>query len=69
MYVNTRPCAMSSYAVFWVLTCLSSVTDSWTLAIAIHSNHSYIVIGVWEQLLQQGCGPWYHNLHPKNEMI
>lgn len=67
-YVNTRPGAMSFYAVFWVLTCLSSITDSWTLAITIQSNHPYIVIGGWEQLLQHGCGAWYHNLHTKSDI-
>lgn len=66
--MNPGPCTMSSYAVFWVLTCLSSVTDSWTLAVTIQSNHSHIVISVWEQLLQEGCGPWYHDLHPKNDV-
>lgn len=53
---------------FWVFTCLSSIVDSGTLAITIQSNHSYVVIGVWQQILQHGCGLWYHNLHTKSDI-
>ncbi|TNN83037.1 hypothetical protein EYF80_006644 [Liparis tanakae] len=37
---------------------------SGSFAIAIQCNHSNIVVGVWEQLLQQGLVgvPWYQNL-------
>lgn len=47
-----------------VLTCLSGITNSGSFAIAIQCNHSNIIVGVWEQLLQQGLvdGPWHQNL-------
>lgn len=54
-----------------VPTCLSVVSDSGSFAVAVQGNHSNIVISVWEQLLQQGCGggPWYHNLHKHTENV
>lgn len=56
---------MSSITPAQLLTCLSSITDSGSLAIAVQGNHSNVVRSVWEQLLQQGCGggAWYQNLH------
>lgn len=56
---------MSSNTLVQILTCLSSITDSGSLAIAVQGNHSNVVRSVWEQLLQCGCGggAWYQNLH------
>lgn len=53
------------------LTCLSSINNSRSLAIAVHGDHSDTVISVCEQLLQQSCGggPWYHNLRRDKDYV
>lgn len=56
-------CEWSLNTLAQVLTCLSSITDSGSFAITVQGNHSNIIGSVWEQLLQQGSGPWHHDLH------
>lgn len=54
-----------------VLTCLSSITDGGSFSVTVQGNNPNIVVGVWQQLLQQSCGggPRYQNLHRDTEHV